>query len=93
MQVDILDLVIGRMREQDELHDGHDQDQPDDGRIAPDLPEFLLYDDEQAVHASLSLNFRMAMPPKKSAMARRMRVSVQTAPSPEPLIMTDRTIE
>ena len=92
MKIDVLDLVVGRMRQQHELHDRHDQDQPDHGRIAPDLPEFLLYDDEQAVHASLSLNFLMAMPPKNTAMAKRMRVSFQMAPNPDPLIMTDRTM-
>lgn len=53
----ILHFVIGRQWHDHQLNDGHDEDHPQDGRVAEDLAEFFF--DEEAEHGEELISLRV----------------------------------
>jgi hypothetical protein len=55
MQPDHLDLESGRIGQYQQLHQWHDEDDPDHDFVAEELDKFFSYDEEQCSHIRQAL--------------------------------------
>ncbi len=70
-----LQVQVRRVAQHQQLHDGHREDQPQDGRIAPDLQELLADEEGQGAHRRS---------PPSPAACRSVATPAAAAPRPWP---------